>query len=272
MFSGLEEVRRRLGGDLLAGVQAVQVRAVPMMWIGLGKILRPLHDLALRSDLIRQQLFQLLLQLIAERFVGLEDLRCCDDVGEQLARDGHVHGRAHAQRAGFFLAALIVRVLEIVLRRSADGRDEMSVAVVDQPRGQEFRGAFHVRIRLLAQEFVVAREQEMLPQVRAEPRPAHQPEARLGIPVHRLRVAPDGGVVMEEPPRALVELLRGLGPADGKLAHHAQQRLGALREIGQLDRPVVHLQVDVGRVCRRPRRLHEIVPDPLKIERLPART
>jgi hypothetical protein len=44
----------------------------------------------------------------------------------------------------------------------------------------------------------------------------------------------------------------------------------ALGEVRKLDRPVVHLQVDVRRVRRRPRGLDKVVPDALEVERLPA--
>ena len=58
----------------------------------------------------------------------------------------------------------------------------------------------------------------------------------------------------------------------GQLPDHPEQRLGTLGEVGHLGRPVVHLRVDVGRVLRIPHGIHVLVPDPLQVGRLRART
>ena len=54
------------------------------------------------------------------------------------------------------LLAVGVGVEERVLRRSADGRDELAFAVVDKPVEIEQTGVFHQRIGLLLQEVAVA--------------------------------------------------------------------------------------------------------------------
>ena len=77
---------------------------------------------------------------------------------------------------------------------------------------------------------------------------------------------------MEDPAAGAVVLPGHLAALVRELADHAEERLGALGEVADLGRPVVHLGVDVGRVFRIPHGIHVLVPDPLEVGRLRSRT
>ena len=57
---------------------------------------------------------------------------------------------------------------------------------------------------------------------------------------------------------------------DRQLLGHPEQRLVALGEVGGIGQPVVHLEVDVGRVLAAPGRIDLLVPDALQVGGLTA--
>ena len=73
---------------------------------------------------------------------------------------------------------------------------------------------------------------------------------------------------MEDPAPGAIVLPGHVAPLVGELADHPEQRFGALGEVPDLGRPVVHLGVDVGRVLGIPGRIHLVVPDALEVGRL----
>ena len=145
----------------------------------------------------------------------------------------------------------------------------MAIGIRHQPVRQEFGRALNERIRAFKKP-PVARKRKVLPQVLAQPARAHIPERRQGVVIHGLRAAPEGGVVMQYPAAAVVHIARHFGAGHGGFADQPFERLKAFREVGHLDRPVVHLGVDVGGVGGGPGRDDLIVPDALQIQGLRA--
>ena len=77
--------------------------------------------------------------------------------------------------------------------------------------------------------------------------------------------APDIGEVMGDEAAAAVMLSRRLPARFPQRGEVVEQRRRALRQRGNLRRPVVHLQVDVQVVVAVPGRLHLLAPDPLEV-------
>src|SRR3546814_10380130 len=73
--------------------------------------------------------------------------------------------------------------------------------------------------------------------------------------VDRSRRAPEVGVVMRDPAARTVHLLRRSRARDGQFLDHPRQRFDALGQVGGVDRPIVHLGIDVDRIFRAPGRL-----------------
>ncbi len=98
----------------------------------------------------------------------------------------------------------------------------------------------------------------------------HEPR-RSGRPqpgswkIARAREAPGvGDVVRDESPRAVVNARR-LPARLAQRLEEVEQRQMRFREVGDLGRPVVHLQVDVEVIVAVPRRAHAVVPQALQI-------
>ena len=131
-------------------------------------------------------------------------------------------------------------------------------------------GAFHNRIGF-AQEVFIARELVMLPQMSAKPGAAHRPHSPVGA-INGRGGPPCIGVVMSHPTACAPHHFGCFRAGLRDFAHHLQQRLVTLAQIGGFRRPVVHLGVDVDGVFRLPRRRSGSIPDALKVGRLVART
>ena len=104
----------------------------------------------------------------------------------------------------------------------------------------------------------------------AEPRGAGGPHP-IDV-VDRRGAEPEVGVVMKHPPAAAVHLFRGARAADAQIVDHVPERGATLGDVGDLAGPVVHLEVDVGRVLAFPRRVEQLVPHALEIGGLRAGT
>ena len=147
-------------------------------------------------------------------------------------------------------------------------------AVLDQPVEAELRGPLHDRPGALAQKRPVPAERVVLPEVRAEPRPAHRPVRPLRVAAaevpDRGGLCPEVGVVVRHPAaRSIVDLRRAPAVRRQRL-DEGEERLVGLRQVRHLGRPVVHLGVDVERPVGAPRRAHRLVPDALQVGRRPA--
>ncbi len=161
----------------------------------------------------------------------------------------------------------------LIVHRRADAERTLlrgDRGVGDQPAGSRIIGprvirrrasALQSRVTLSGQEVLVAGEEVVLPEVMAEPGAPGRPDA-VDV-VDRRGRAPEVGVVVDHPAACAVLLLGGPGAADGQVVDQGEEGLVAFAEVGQLRRPVVHLQVDVGGVFASPGRINEFIPDPL---------
>ena len=92
-----------------------------------------------------------------------------------------------------------------------------------------------------------------------EPGGSHWPQARL-CPIHRSRNAPLVGIVVQHPAIDAIHITSRLFTLLVTLANQFEQRFVQFRQIRDLRRPVVHLEIDVRRVFRVPRGEHLVVP------------
>jgi hypothetical protein len=119
----------------------------------------------------------------------------------------------------------------------------------------------------------------MFPQMLAEPSARHRPHRiahrlvnRVAIkPADRRCLAQEVGLVTGDPALHPVVDARGFGAMAAQIFDEVKERFVAFSQVADLGGPVVHLKVDVQRVVRPPGRLHQIVPDALKVARLAAR-
>jgi hypothetical protein len=161
-----------------------------------------LEQLALRAFLERRQTLQRGFQALGE--LGLDAQQLCggDAVTEQLADQRQVH-----RAAGIDGRHLVIRRIKAVFGRDGRAGGQMTRGVRDQPAEEEFGRAAHQRPRAPAQEFEVAGEGVVLPQVLAQPRRAHRPigPARIAhFPANRVGETPQVGVVVGHPARQIV--------------------------------------------------------------------
>lgn len=119
-----------------------------------------------------------------------------------------------------------------------------------------------------AGEVLVPAMVEVVTEVRSDPR---QPE----LPVRPLRFAGDVageplqvGVVVCRRSGGAVDRLGSGAAGLGQVAGEVEQRLVQLGQSGRLGGPVVHLDVDVGRVVGAPAGTDIDVPDALQVRRL----
>ena len=90
--------------------------------------------------------------------------------------------------------------------------------------------------------------------------------------VDRRRAAPDIKIMMQYPTARAIVLFGYILPRNGKLFQSIKQRHMTLGQAGQFCRPVVHLRIDIDRVLAVPRRALLIVPQPLQVRGLGARS
>src|SRR4029450_9740142 len=126
-----------------------------------------------------------------------------------------------------------------------------TVPVRHQVIEKKFRGFLEYWIRL-RQERTVGIEQVVLPQVLRHPGRAGRPQARARQ-ITWTRKAPDVRDVMgDESAGTVVDACR-LAPSYTQRIEKIEKRFVCPREIRDLRRPVVHLQVDVQMVVAVPR-------------------
>ncbi len=130
------------------------------------------------------------------------------------------------------------------------------------------RRALQDRIEIL-EEFPIAGEEIVFPEMLAEPGTAHGPHAEPGC-IDRSGPAPEVDVVVRHPAAAVVVDAGGLRAGDGDLPEHVEEGLVALGEVRHLGRPVVHLGVDVDRVLAAPGWRDRLIPDALEVGGLSA--
>ena len=159
-----------------------------------------------------------------------------------------------------------VRHAIAVLRRIGRVGDQVALAIVDQEVEEELRGFLHDGIGFAAQERTVQAVLIALPEVQGEPRSAHRPDADVSI-VDRRGVAPGVDVVVEHEAAGAVHLLRRPAAAVERHPDQVEQRPGGFGQVADFRRPVVHLDVDVGRVLAVPGRCEALVPDALEVGR-----
>ena len=123
-----------------------------------------------------------------------------------------------------------------------------------------------------AQVFLVAREEILLPQMRAEPCVACRPDAYRTV-VDSTGGTPQVGIVVEHPAACAIHLGRRTCACYRHIFHHVDKGLVTLGEVCHLSRPVVHFHIDVGGILRVPCRILTGVgiPQALQVGRLSAR-
>ena len=86
--------------------------------------------------------------------------------------------------------------------------------------------------------------------------------------IHGASNTPLVGVVMQHPAIGTIHVTSCLASRHTHLADEFEQRTVHLRQITNLRRPIVHLQIDVRSILRVPRRPHTVIPQALKIGRV----
>ena len=257
---GLREQRRAVGRDLVARIEAPEVRDVAVAVLGIIPVLPPLLQLAVLADPHRRQATAHHVERVRECGVTPQDRRRARRVREKVGHELVVHRHARKDVGS--------HPGRVVLRRVGRRHHEVAGArILDEEVHEELRSALHQRIDL-RQVFLVSVIEIAVPEVLAEPGTAARPEAAVGE-VQRARDAPQVGIVVQHPAAAAV-LARRDGAALREVADQRQQRLVQLRQVRQLGGPVVHLQVDVGRIIAAPGRGRAGVPDALQVGRLRA--
>ena len=262
---GAEKFGRGVGGDLVAGVEAVKVGQVAVLGVGLFVIRAPLQQLAAGAHAVGGEAGEFVAELGDESGIAAQHLGGGDGAGEEFADDRVVHGGAGGDRG----AAAIGRE-EGVFWRRADGGDELAVVVGYEPVGAELGRALHDRVGLFGEEGFVAGVEPVLPQMGTEPTGGHVPKGGAGAAVDGEGVAPERGVVVGDPAAAAIHVAGGAGAVGGDFANEAKERLVELREISGLGGPVIHLGVDVDGVAGSPGRDDQGVPFALEVEGLGA--
>ena len=93
LAGGIEQVGR-LRRDLVAGMQAPEVRDVAVLVVGIVLVDQPLLELPVPSDLVGCDARAHLFQLPAQVRIDVQDGAGLDGVGEQVADDLVIHRRA----------------------------------------------------------------------------------------------------------------------------------------------------------------------------------
>jgi len=195
-----------------------------------------------------------------QRFGRIQQVR------EEVPDDLLIHGVAHAD-VGF----LAVFRDEGVLGTGGGSADQApGVRVLDQVVQEEQAGLAEDGERPVPEECGVARELPVVEEVPGGPRAAERPHPPHGL-ADGHREPPRVGSVVSDPPPGAVQLPGRLPASLPDPVHQVEEGLVALRQVRDLRRPVVHLDVDVRVVIDVPGAGDVLVPDPLQVGRQRAR-
>ncbi len=185
---------------------------MPVVLIGFHDVGQPLLQLSAAANLIRRDSLSQVIEPGGEFLVDAEPARGLDARAEKRTDDLVIHRGAHHQ------ATLLGTV-----RRT--GHQPTGLRVFDEEVGEKSRRLLYDRIGPPAQEFLVLREQKMLPGVEAQPRPSGDPNPVVGA-IDRGRAAPEVEVVVQHPaPGAVVNLgLSGGRKPSGRPGHPTADR------------------------------------------------
>ena len=224
-------------------------------------VVEPLLELAGTTDAVRRKARQQSARLGDEFIVNAELGRGGKQRGDEVAHDLSVH-----RRTGAHGSAERVNVLG---RERWIGHKPVRPGQRHQNVEDEAGRASDERMEAAHQPLGTAAELGVVPELDAEPGAAGRPQAPLRA-VDRPDRAPEIGVVVQHPAARPVVRRGHLGAGRAHLFDEADQRLHALAEVGGIGQPVVHLEIDVGRVLAAPRRIDLVVPDALEVRRLRA--
>ena len=259
------EERGRLRRDLRRRIEGVEVGDVAVLVLRVVQVFRPLLKLTPTANLQRRQPRTTRRQLGKRRRIvrlAAEHLRRRRNRVKEITQNLRVHrGPARPLDA-------VPPLRRVFGRIARHDRQEAGLRILDERIDEELGRAAHDGVGA-CEERPVLREEPMIPELGREPRAAHRPPAEGAV--HGDGEPPDVRVVVRTPAACAIHVLRRPCTRDGHLLQRGQQRLGERREVRDIDRPVVHLQVDVDRVARHPRRNPPFVPDALQCRRLRAR-
>ena len=121
---------------------------------------------------------------------------------------------------------------------------EQSVLALAQEAEEEFDALYNVRICRAAEIVLVECEKIVLPHIEAEPCSAHRPHSAQTVAGcgHTVYI----GNVMEHNAVAVVALsCRTLAGLELIIKKEIKERDRAFGDVSRLDRPVVHLEIDI---------------------------
>ena len=201
-------------------------------------LLLPLHESAVTADLKRRQALCSSLNPCLKLGIFADDILCAAVEVKQSADNLDIHGRRHAEPC-----ALAVDDIAVLWRHRGTGM-EQSVLALAQEAEEEFDALYNVRICRAAEIVLVECEKIVLPHIEAEPCSAHRPHSAQTVAGcgHTVYI----GNVMEHNAVAVVALsCRALAGLELIIKKKIKERDRALGNISRLDRPIVHLEIDI---------------------------
>jgi len=183
--------------------------------VGIIYVLDPFLQLTVPADLVGCDFRKHLPEGVGKGCAGVQERGGIDAGPEQRPDDLVVHGRPGHQSA--------------VFRRVGGAADEFSRAgIPDQEVGEELRGPPHDGVGPVGQELPVLCEEEVLPEMKAQPGPAGDPDAMVRM-VDGRGAPPGIGIVVQDPPRGIVMLAGRHLARLGTLLHQPEEGLVAFR-------------------------------------------
>ena len=177
-------------------------------------------------------------------------------IGQRLPHHRKFERRTHSDRA----AAAATLKLGLGRHGRTDGQNALPLDEIVQTKARRALDD----IRALA----AARSQAVRERLARYPRPAKRRIHILGVSLHGRRVAPYVYIVIAaKTVRAEVDFCRPLASLR-YLARRGMEWAQTLVHPARARRPIVHLEIDVGRQVAAPRRTDAVVPLSLQVERL----
>ena len=249
IFGSLEQFRTSIRRYLIARIQTIQMRDMPMLVFRIIHILQPLLQLIVLSDLHWRQLVYQVLKRVTICLAFLQYPCRMQRIAQCIKSNLVVHRTSCHD--GYPVRSMLWRN-----RRSR--HHPTITGMLGHERQKKISRTLQHRI-ILPQKILVTGIQIMLPKMLSYPCPSIGPHTCI-CKIHRSGRPPNIRIMVSYPSFGPIQHTGCFTSRYRKVTCHLEERTMRLRQVSHFCRPVVHLRININGVLAVPRCIQILVP------------